>query len=66
MRGVVAEFDEARGLGVVVTDTGEALGFHCVEIADGSRTIPVGAPVEASRAAGRLGRDEATAVALVA
>jgi cold shock protein len=62
VRGVVTEFDEARGLGVVVTDDGEALGFHCLAIADGSRTIAVGTRVDASRRAGRLGRDEADSV----
>ncbi len=66
MRGVVAEFDAARGLGVIVTDDGESLAFHCVAIADGSRSIAVGTRVEAARSVGRLGRDEAVAVTPVA
>lgn len=44
-RGVVAAFDEAAGLGTVHADDGTAYEFHCVEIADGSRTIPVGVTV---------------------
>ncbi|HEV2428215.1 MAG TPA: hypothetical protein VGS61_08350 [Acidimicrobiales bacterium] len=59
MRGVVVEFDEARGLGRVSLDGGETLGFHCLSLSDGSRTIAVGARVRVGRAVGRLGRDEA-------
>jgi len=44
-RGVVREFDEAVGLGVVAGDDGVDHGFHCVEIADGSRTIAPGTVV---------------------
>lgn len=60
--GVVASFDEARGLGTVTSMSGEELLFHCVEIADGSRTIEVGAPVTFDTAL-RLGRREAIRVA---
>jgi cold shock CspA family protein len=45
LRGTVTEFDEALGLGVITSDDGTSFGFHCVSIADGSRTIDVGAPV---------------------
>ena len=45
MRGAVTEFNEAAGLGVVAGDDGVDYRFHCVEIADGSRTIEVGATV---------------------
>ncbi len=45
-RGVVVDFDEHVGLGHVQTDAGERYLFHCVEIADGSRSIAVGTPVE--------------------
>ena len=43
--GVVADFDSAVGLGHIATDRGETKLFHCIEIADGSRTIDVGAQV---------------------
>ena len=44
-RGVVAVFDEQSGLGVVATHEGIEYPFHCIEIADGSRTIDAGAEV---------------------
>ena len=43
--GAVIEFDDAAGLGTVVADDGIEYRFHCVEIADGTRTIEVGATV---------------------
>lgn len=42
--GHVAEFDRAAGTGTVVGD-GVTYPFHCIEIADGSRTIEPGTPV---------------------
>ena len=62
MRGTVAEFDEARGLGVVDSDEG-AYPFHCTSIADGSRTIEVGTAVTFEVSAGGMGRWEATEIA---
>jgi cold shock CspA family protein len=44
--GKVIAFDEHVGLGEVESAIGEVYLFHCVEIADGSRTIDVGAAVE--------------------
>jgi cold shock CspA family protein len=44
--GKVIAFDEHVGLGEVESADGEVYLFHCVEIADGSRTIDVGAAVE--------------------
>jgi len=61
--GVVAAFDEHRGLGTILADGGEEVPFHCTAIADGTRTIPVGRPVRFSVVAGRLGRWEADHVA---
>jgi cold shock CspA family protein len=61
MRGVVTAFDDAVGLGVVTADDGRQLGFHCVEIADGSRAIEVGRSVEFELLA-KLGRYEAGAI----
>ena len=46
MRGEVTSFDDYVGLGEVVDGDGVAYLFHCAEIADGTRTIDVGAPVE--------------------
>ena len=52
MRGTVVEFDELVGLGVIRTEPaggGNAptdYPFHCTRIADGSRTVPVGATVD--------------------
>ena len=60
MTGTVAEFDEAKGYGTVRTDDGRNLFFHCTQIADGTRTIPVGVNVKFEVIAGRNGRWEAT------
>ena len=59
-RGVVASFDEAAGHGVVTTPEGISRFFHCVAIADGSRTIQQGTSVAFAVVPGRLGRWEAT------
>jgi cold shock CspA family protein len=45
-RGTVVDFDEHVGLGHVEATDGAVYLFHCVEIADGTRTIDVGAVVE--------------------
>jgi cold shock CspA family protein len=63
VKGRVEVFDEHRGDGLVRTDEGEGLYFHCVNIADGSRSIAVGERVSVNRAVGRLGRDEAVEIA---
>lgn len=59
MQGTVTEFDEHVGLGTVTTADGTTYLFHCVEIADGSRTIPVGAAVTFELLP-KLGRYEAS------
>lgn len=64
MLGTVVEFDEPRGLGTVAAD-GTAYPFHCTAIADGTRTIDVGATVAFEVRPGGLGRWEATALAVV-
>ena len=56
--GGVVSFDEIRGDGVVTTELGESLYFHCVNIADGTRVIPIGTFVSGIRVVGRLGQDE--------
>ncbi len=55
----MADFDEAVGLGTVRTRDGRRLGFHCTQIADGSRTIDPGATVVFEVIAGRHGNWEA-------
>lgn len=61
LRGTVTAFDEHVGLGTVTAADGTEYLFHCVEIADGSRTIPVGTAVAFERLA-KLGRYEAASV----
>ncbi|MGH9092448.1 MAG: cold shock domain-containing protein [Acidimicrobiales bacterium] len=65
LRGTVAGFDEARGLGTVATDAGRELPFHCTAIADGTRTIEVGTRVVFRTAPGHLGRVEACGLVAV-
>ncbi len=43
--GVVETFDVDAGLGTVVADDGAVYGFHCTEIADGTRSIEIGVSV---------------------
>ena len=59
LRGRIEAFDDHRGDGLVRSDEGEALYFHCVNIADGSRRIAAGAFVSMRRSVGHLGHDEA-------
>lgn len=60
--GVVAAFDEHRGLGEVHGDDGAVAPFHCTQIADGTRTVAVGARVRYRLRPGPAGRFEATAI----
>jgi cold shock CspA family protein len=52
----VVAFDGPSGLGEIAVADGTTIPFHCVSIADGSRTIEVGAAVrfEELRKLGRL------------
>ncbi len=59
MRGVVTQFDGHVGRGVVRGENGNEYGFHCVEIADGTRTIAVRTNVEFELMPGPLGTWEA-------
>jgi cold shock CspA family protein len=59
--GRVVDFDEHVGLGHVVADDGTEYLFHCVEIADGTRTIEVGTAVEFELMR-KFERDEARAL----
>ncbi len=58
LHGVVVEFDDHVGLGTIAGDDGGSYLFHCVEIADGSRSIAVGTAVGFSRMR-KFGRWEA-------
>ena len=62
MRGTVARFDAERGLGEIAGADGATYPFHSTVIADGSRTIEVGAAVEFEVTPGHLGRWEASAI----
>jgi cold shock CspA family protein len=44
LNGTVSVFADDRGLGEIVADD-TSYSFHCVSIADGSRTIAVGVSV---------------------
>lgn len=44
--GVVESFDVRSGMGTIRAAGGANWPFHCVEIADGSRSIDVGATVK--------------------
>lgn len=57
--GTVVTFDEHAGYGTVRAGNGRELFFHCTQIADGSRTVDVGATVRFEVGAGHLGRWEA-------
>ena len=60
--GAVVDFDDPRGLGVVRSVAGVEFPFHCTAIADGSRTIAVGAAVAFAVAPGRRGLWEAVGI----
>lgn len=45
LTGTVTAFDESLGLGTITSEDGSEHLFHCIEIADGSRSIAVGAAV---------------------
>jgi len=61
-RGRVTSFDAATGLGEIAGADGVFYPFHSTVIADGTRTIAVGAEVEFEVVPGHLGRWEAAAV----
>jgi CspA family cold shock protein len=59
MDGVVTEFDDEAGLGIVTAIDGATYSFHCTQIADGTRTIPAGAAVTFAVRPWHQGRYEA-------
>lgn len=60
--GTVVSFDEFVGLGEVRRNDGVVFQFHCIELADGTRTIEPGTVVTFGLQC-KLGRYEAKAVA---
>lgn len=62
LTGTVVAFDEHRGLGEIEVGDGRRFPFHCTQIADGTRTIAVGAAVQFTLMAGPGGRWEAARV----
>ncbi|HUY17329.1 MAG TPA: hypothetical protein VMV11_07185 [Acidimicrobiales bacterium] len=60
--GVVLSFDDRRGDGLVRSDAGETLYFHCVSINDGSRHVDEGERISARRAVGHRGHDELVSI----
>lgn len=64
--GVVTAFDVAVGLGQIAGEGEDMVGFHCVAVADGSRTIEVGTTVTYRLVAGLHGRWEAAGIVPVA
>ena len=61
--GRITAFDQTRGLGVLEDEDGSAFDFHATAIADGTRTIALGAPVVFHVVPGHRGRYEARAIA---
>lgn len=60
--GSVAGFDDPAGYGTIRADDGREVFFHCVAVADGTRTIAPGTPVTFDLAPGHHGRWEAVDV----
>jgi hypothetical protein len=61
LEGVVTQFDEYVALGEIADSSGRVWPFHCVSIADGTRTINVGAQVQ-FETAWRVARVEAVEI----
>jgi len=59
--GTVTAFDESVGLGTITSADGAEHPFHCIEIADGSRSISVGTAVAFDLLA-KFGRYEAACI----
>jgi cold shock CspA family protein len=60
--GTVVEFDEHKGYGTVEAEDGRRLFFHCTALADGTRSVDVGAEVTFEVRPGHLGKWEAAVV----
>ena len=62
--GRVVAFDADRGLGEIEEPDGTRRVFHCTQVADGRRTVPVGAAVRYVLVPASLGSWEASEVAV--
>jgi cold shock CspA family protein len=62
LRGRVRSFDERGGIGEIEADNGRTFPFHATAIANGTRKISEGAPVEFDVEPGLPGRWEATRI----
>ena len=61
LSGTVTSFNDAHGLGEITDSASVVWPFHCVSIADGTRTIEVGRTVM-FRTGFRVARPEAVAI----
>ena len=61
-QGTVRSFDERRGIGEIAAEDGKTFPFHCTAVADGTRRIAPGTPVEFDVVAGLPGRWEAATI----
>jgi cold shock CspA family protein len=62
--GRVVAFDADRGLGEIEEPDGTRRAFHCTQVADGSRTVPVGVTVHYVLVPASLGSWEASEIAV--
>lgn len=61
LSGIVTAFNDAHGLGEITDSASVVWPFHCVSIADGTRTIEVGRAVM-FRTGFRVARPEAVSI----
>jgi cold shock CspA family protein len=64
MWGMVASFNDEKGYGEIVADDNRSYFFHCTQLADGTRTIPVGTPVTFQLKPWHRGEFEAIGIAV--
>jgi cold shock CspA family protein len=60
--GVVVEFDDPAGYGIVRSADGEDFFFHCTALLDGTRRIEAGVDVTFEVVPGRRGQWEASKI----
>lgn len=65
INGIIDGFDDRRGDGYLLGDDGRRAYFHCVNIANGLRTVANGARAAGERSVGHLGRDEVIDVTIL-
>jgi hypothetical protein len=62
--GRVVAFDSKRGLGEIEEGDGVRRSFHCTQVTDGSRSVPLGATVRYVLVPASLGAWEAAEVSV--